>query len=226
MLTGAGISAESGIKTFRDADGLWEEYNVMDVATPEAWQRDSGFVQDFYNKRRKQLLTVKPNPGHLALAQAQEFLDVQIITQNIDNLHEAAGSHNVLHLHGELLKARSSVDPSLIYDIDGWEIPMGKKCEKGSQLRPHVVWFGEPVPAIPIAADIVASADLLAIVGTSLNVYPAASLIDYAPSGIPIYLIDPKDVMVAARPNLTFIQAPASTGVPKMIEMIKDAGVM
>jgi len=222
VLTGAGISAESGIKTFRDSDGLWEEYNVMDVATPEAWERNPTLVQEFYNKRRKQLRSVKPNQGHFALAQAQGYLDVHVITQNIDNLHEAAGSRNVLHLHGELLKARSSIDPDLIYDIDGWEIKMGQKCEKGSQLRPHVVWFGESVPAIPKAAELVTQADILAIIGTSLNVYPAAGLIDYAPSGIPMYLVDPKDVMVSTRPNLTLIKAPASTGVPKMLELIKE----
>ncbi len=219
VLTGAGISAESGIKTFRDSDGLWEEHNVTDVATPEAWERNPELVQRFYNDRRRQLLAVQPNAGHLALAHAEKDFEVHIITQNVDNLHERAGSTRVLHLHGLLTQSRSSRDPNLIYNVDGWEIRMGDRCEQGSQLRPHIVWFGEPVPAIADAADIVSTADVLAIVGTSLNVYPAAGLIDYAPRRAPIYLVDPKDVMVS-RPNLTHIKAPATTGVPRMLELI------
>jgi NAD-dependent deacetylase len=222
VLTGAGISAESGIRTFRDMGGLWEEYDVMEVASPEAWRKNPELVQRFYNERRKQLFTVNPNQGHIALAEAEKDFDVHIITQNVDNLHERAGSTKVLHLHGELIKARSTVDPDLVYEIGNRELKMGDKCEKGSQLRPHIVWFGEAVPAIAEAAEIASKADLFAVVGTSLNVYPAAGLLDYAPRGIHIFLVDPNDVAVYSRFDVTFIKAPASTGVPKMLELIRN----
>lgn len=221
VLTGAGISAESGIRTFRDMGGLWEEYDVMEVASPEAWYNNPELVQRFYNDRRKQLFTVKPNIGHIALAEAEKEFDVHIITQNVDDLHERAGSTKIIHLHGELIKARSSVDESLVYEIGNKDIKMGDLCEKGSQLRPHIVWFGEAVPMIPEAARIVAQADIFAVVGTSLNVYPAAGLLDYAPRNIPIFLVDPNDVPVYSRFDVTFIKAPASTGVAKMMELIR-----
>jgi len=222
VLTGAGISAESGIRTFRNMGGLWEEYDVMEVASPEAWRSNPELVLKFYNDRRKQLGTVKPNAGHIALAEAEKEFDVHIITQNVDNLHERAGSTNILHLHGELTKVRSTRYSDLIYDIGYKELKMGETCEEGSQLRPHIVWFGEAVPAITEAAEIAAQADIFAVVGTSLNVYPAAGLLDYAPKGIPIFLVDPNDVPVYSRFDVTFIKAPASTGVLKMMEMIRD----
>jgi len=164
VLSGAGMSAESGIRTFREMGGLWEEYDVTEVATPEAWESNPELVQRFYNERRKQLLSCEPNEGHRGLAQLEEYFDVQIITQNVDDLHERAGSSRVLHLHGELKKAQSSADPKLVYEIDGWELKMGDHCEKGSQLRPHVVWFGEPVPAMMEAAQLTAEADIFVVV--------------------------------------------------------------
>lgn len=221
VLTGAGISAESGIRTFRDMGGLWEEYDVMEVASPEAWHNNPELVQRFYNDRRKQLFTVEPNMGHLALADAEKDFDVHILTQNIDNLHERAGSSKIVHLHGELTIARSTGDPNLLYEIGSKEIKMGDKCEKGFQLRPHIVWFGEPVPMIEKAAEIAAQADIFAVVGTSLNVYPAAGLLGYAPAGIPIYLIDPHDVPVYSRYDVIFIKEAASTGVPKMLDALR-----
>ena len=211
ILTGAGMSQESGIRTFRDSDGLWEEYRVEEVATPEAWHKNPELVQRFYNERRKQLLNSEPNAGHIGIAELEKHFDVSIITQNIDDLHERAGSTNVIHLHGELKKARSSVDPSLIYDIDGWELKMGQKCQKGSQLRPHIVWFGEAVPAIAEAIPLVEQADIFVVIGTSLNVYPAAGLIHYAKQGIPIFLIDPKPVYTPIKVNV--IQEKAGKGV-------------
>jgi len=221
VLTGAGISAESGIKTFREMGGLWEEYDVMEVASPQGWQKDPELVTRFYNDRRKELFTVEPNRGHIELAEAEKEFDVHIITQNVDNLHERAGSTKVMHLHGELTIARSSVDEDLLYDIGNKDIKIGDKCEKGSQLRPHIVWFGEAVPMIPEAARIVAQADIFAVVGTSLNVYPAAGLLDSAPRNIPVFLIDPNDVPVHSRFDVTFIKEPASKGVTKMLEMIR-----
>jgi len=202
ILTGAGMSQESGIRTFRDSDGLWEEYRVEEVATPEAWHKNPELVQRFYNERRKQLLESKPNAGHIGIAKLEDQFEVHIITQNIDDLHERAGSTNVIHLHGELKKARSSVDPSLIYDIDGWELKMGQKCAKGSQLRPHIVWFGEAVPAIAEAIPMVEQADIFVVIGTSLNVYPAAGLINYAKKDVPIFLIDPKPVYTPIKVNV------------------------
>jgi len=222
VLTGAGISAESGIKTFRDMGGLWEEYDVMEVASPQAWNRDPELVLRFYNDRRRQLGKVNPNAGHKALAQIEKYFDVQIITQNVDNLHERAGSGKILHLHGELTKVQSTRYSELIYDIGYNDIYIGDYCGKGAQLRPHIVWFGEAVTAIPHAAAIVEQADILAVVGTSLNVYPAAGLIDYASLQVPVFLVDPNDVPVYSRHDVTFIKEPASTGVPKMIELIRE----
>jgi NAD-dependent deacetylase len=191
VLSGAGMSAESGIRTFRDQGGLWEDYDIMEVASIQGWIKNPQLILQFYNSRRKELLEAKPNNGHIGLAELENDFKVQIITQNIDNLHEIAGSTSVLHLHGELMKARSTVDPSLIYTLDHWEMKMGDKCEKGSQLRPHIVWFGEEVPAMEEAISIIESADYLCVIGTSLNVYPAAGLIHYAPDNIPVFLIDP-----------------------------------
>jgi len=191
VLTGAGMSAESGIRTFRDSNGLWEEYDVMEVASIEGWHKNPELILRFYNERRKQMYSCEPNTGHLLLAKLEKNFMVQIITQNVDNLHERAGSTSILHLHGELAKVRSSIDPNLVYTIGDKEIKLGDKCEKGSQLRPFIVWFGEEVPAMEEAIPLVESADMLCIIGTSLNVYPAAGLLHYAPPGCPVYLIDP-----------------------------------
>ena len=217
VLTGAGMSAESGIATFRDTDGLWEEHRVEDVASPEGFRINPKLVLDFYNARRRELIRAKPNEGHIGLVQLEKEYDVSIVTQNVDNLHEIAGSSHVIHLHGELMKSRSTGDPSLIYEMtkDNCEISIGDKCEMGSQLRPDIVWFGEAVPMIEKAATYVGKADIIVIIGTSLNVYPAAALVDYAKSGTPIYLIDPKDVR-GNRRNITFIQKGASEGVKEL----------
>jgi NAD-dependent deacetylase len=222
VLTGAGISAESGLKTFREMGGLWENYNVMEVASPEGWAKNRKLVLDFYNERRKQLLKAKPNAGHIGLVQLEEFFDVSIITQNVDDLHEKAGSTNVLHLHGYLNKARSTADPALIYDIDGWELKLGDTCEKGSQLRPDIVWFGEPVPAIDEAIEITGRADVFIVAGTSMVVYPAAGLIDYVRPGIPIYVIDPNEINVPLRRNIEIIKEKASIGVQQLISRLEQ----
>lgn len=222
ILTGAGMSAESGIKTFRDSDGLWEGHDVHAVATPEGWQKNQALVLDFYNQRRRQLLTVSPNAGHTALAELEKDFDVNIVTQNIDDLHERAGSSKVIHLHGELLKARSTADPSLVYH---WkkDINKGDKCEKGSQLRPHVVWFGEDVPMLRFGAAVVEEADIVAIIGTSMQVYPAAGLINYARPNVPIYFIDPRPA-VSERDyaNLTIIPEVATVGVAMFANSIRN----
>jgi NAD-dependent deacetylase len=217
VLTGAGISAESGISTFRDSGGLWEQHDIMDVATYAAWQRNKELVLDFYNQRRKQLYQVEPNKAHHALVELESKYDVHIITQNVDDLHERAGSTNVMHLHGELKKVRSTVDDSLVYELEGWELKIGDLCEKGSQLRPHIVWFGEMVPMIPVASTLSSQADIYLIIGTSLNVYPAAGLVEYVNPGVPVYLIDPGELGVAHIPNLTFIKEKAGTGTPKLV---------
>lgn len=219
VLSGAGMSAESGLKTFRDMGGLWEQYDVTQVASPIAWENDMELVLRFYNERRKQLLEAHPNDGHKGFVALEKYFDVHIITQNVDDLHERAGSSKVLHLHGEIRKSRSTADPYLIFDIEGWELSKGDLCEKGSQLRPHVVWFGEAVPAIEDAVPVIQDADILVVVGTSLNVYPAAGLIDYAPSGIPVYLIDPNEVY-HSRPNITYIKEKAVKGVTTLINML------
>lgn len=221
VLTGAGISAESGIRTFRDMGGLWEEYDVMEVASPEGWRKNPQLVLKFYNERRRQLSDVKPNSGHTAFAEAEQDFIVNIITQNVDDLHERAGSTNILHLHGELKKARSTANPSNILDIGYSDINWGDTCDKGYQLRPHIVWFGEDVPAMTDAIKLVQSAEIFAVVGTSLNVYPAAGLVDYVPKCCPIYLVDPNDISVWRR-DVTVIKEKASIGVPRMLKMIRD----
>lgn len=220
VLSGAGISAESGIPTFRDANGLWEGHDVMEVATPEGWRKNPQLVLDFYNQRRKAALAVQPNAGHQALADLEKHFEVAIITQNVDSLHERAGSSNVIHLHGELCKARSSVDERLIYTVDGWEIKWGEKCEKGSQLRPHIVWFGELVPMMEVAMEETLQADIFIVVGTSLLVYPAAGLLDYADDIIPKYVIDPNLPQIPHRDNLHLIQETATKGLPKLAQTL------
>lgn len=222
VLTGAGISAESGIKTFRDANGLWNSYRIEEVASPVAWANNPQLVLDFYNLRRKQLYEVGPNAAHHALVDLESCFDVQVITQNVDDLHERAGSTKVLHLHGELTKVRSTADPGLVFRLDGWELNMGDLCPRGSQLRPHIVWFGEPVPNIMMATTLVRNADILMVVGTSLQVYPAAGLLTYAPYHIPKYLIDPKAEAGSAIQNLHTIREKAGTGVPKLVEKLKN----
>ncbi|HLG34191.1 MAG TPA: NAD-dependent deacylase [Bacteroidia bacterium] len=216
--TGSGISAESGLKTFRDSDGLWEEYNVYDVATPEAWHRDRKLVLEFYNARRRQVVNAKPNPAHYALAKLQSAFEVTIVTQNIDDLHERAGSENVLHLHGEIMKSQSTLDRNLIYEINGSELSEGDTCERGSQLRPFIVWFGEEVPMMPRAAEMVSQADILLIIGTSLQVYPAAGLIQYALRGARKIYIDPKADENIFAGSIEIIKEKAGTGVPKLAE--------
>lgn len=214
-LTGAGISAESGLKTFRGHDGLWEGYDIYEVATPEAWAANPTLVQEFYNMRRKAVLEAEPNLAHLALAELAQNFNLEIITQNIDNLHERAGSKKVMHLHGEITKARSTKNPSLVYDIDGWELRMGQTCELGSQLRPHIVWFGESVPMIEPAAGLVQQADIVLVIGTSLQVYPAAGLVDVAKPSAHIVVIDPSSPPIQSKnKQVTYIQQNATTGVP------------
>ncbi|MBK5194968.1 MAG: NAD-dependent deacylase [Proteiniphilum sp.] len=222
VLTGAGMSAESGIATFRDSGGLWERYPMEQVATPEGFEADPELVLNFYNMRRRELLKAKPNEGHRGLVDLESYFDVTIITQNIDNLHEQAGSKKVLHLHGELMKARSTSDESLIYDIDPLhcDIRLGDLCEKGFQLRPHIVWFGEAVPMIQEAEEITRRADILVIIGTSMNVYPAAGLLNEVRSNIPVYLIDPKDVHTR-RYDIHHIQKGASEGVRELKKLLQ-----
>ncbi|MBX2845176.1 MAG: NAD-dependent deacylase, partial [Saprospiraceae bacterium] len=219
VLTGAGISAESGIKTFRDADGLWEGHDVMQVASPQGWKANQELVLDFYNQRRKQLKEVVPNSAHIDLVGLEETYDVTIITQNVDDLHERAGSSKVVHLHGELRKVRSVSNPILVYD---WEddLQLGDTAEDGSQLRPHIVWFGEAVPMIETAAAITSEADILLIIGTSMAVYPAAGLVHFAPATCPIYLIDPKIPEVEGIHRIHAIEATATQGMKTLLELI------
>lgn len=214
------MSAESGIKTFRDSDGLWENYRIEDICTPEALQRNPEMVINFYNERRRQLYSAQPNAGHTGLAELEKYFDVQIITQNIDDLHERAGSSHVLHLHGELKKVRSSINPDKIYDLDGWELKPGTRGEDGSILRPHVVFFGEAVPNIEPAIDLVRQAEIFVIIGTSLAVYPAANLIHYAPEGIPVFLIDPKIPRQALPSGIHTIERKASEGVAELTRLL------
>ena len=224
VLTGAGISAESGIKTFRDAGGLWETHKIEEVASPQAWEADPEMVLRFYNMRRKQLQDVKPNKGHETLADLENDFEVTIITQNVDDLHERAGSSKVLHLHGELLKVRSEAHPDLVYEWPG-ELNMGDTCDKGAQLRPHIVWFGEPVPLFEEAIALAEKAEIFLVVGTSLQVYPAASLIRYAPLGIPIYYIDPQPSFIhdlSQFHQLEVISEPAGDGLPKVAELLRN----
>lgn len=222
VLTGAGISAESGVKTFRDQNGLWRNHRMEEVASPIAWARDQEMVLEFYNIRRKQLYEVEPNAGHYALVKLEDKYDVQIITQNIDDLHERAGSTKILHLHGELKKVRSTIDERLVYDLDGWELKSGDLCEKGSQLRPHIVWFGESVDNIGAAVNLVQQADILIIIGTSLVVHPAASLMNYTPSHTKKYLVDPNTL--AQNKEVEIIKEKAGIGVPALVnKLLKEA---
>jgi len=219
VLTGAGISAESGIPTFRDANGLWKQYRMEEISSLEAWRKHPEDVLEFYNMRRRALAQAKPNAAHYALAELEKYFHVYIITQNVDDLHERAGSKNILHLHGELTKARSSWDPDLIVDIGYNDIHLGDKASDGSPLRPHIVWFGEDVPLFPRAVELVQTADIFLIIGTSLVVYPAASLIYYCASDVPIYLIDPKaNTMSISRDNVYYIAEQATVGVPRLVK--------
>lgn len=219
ILTGAGISAESGLKTFRDSDGLWEGYNIEDVATPQAWRRNPQLVQDFYNQRRKAVLEANPNTAHYALASLEEKYNVTIITQNIDDLHERAGSSNVVHLHGIITRSQSSINPKLTYPIDGWELRMDEVCELGSPLRAHVVWFGEDVPMIETAAEICRDANIFILTGTSLVVYPAAGLVNYVPRNASKYIVDP-NIPVTGLDNLVTIQEKATVGIPRLVDQL------
>lgn len=224
VLTGAGVSAESGIKTFREAGGLWEEHDVMEVASPQGWRKDRKLVLEFYNQRRRQLKEVKPNAAHYSLVELEERYDVSIITQNIDDLHERAGSKTIIHLHGELLKARSTKDPELIYH---WpeDIKLGDTCELGSQLRPHIVWFGEAVPMIETAALETMTADAVIIIGTSMQVYPAAGLVGFAEQARRIYYVDPNPAInyeLSRAASLSVIAEPATTGVPKIVKELLE----
>lgn len=216
VLTGSGISAESGIPTFRGVHGIWEGHRVEDVASPGGWDRDPAMVLEFYNQRRKKAAEVQPNRGHEILAELESDFDVTVITQNIDNLHERAGSTNVVHLHGQIFQSRSSHDPSLVYEMDQLELNLGELCEKGSQLRPNIVWFGEAVPMMEVAAEITEDADIFAVVGTSLVIYPAAGLIHSARPSIPKFIVDPSTPDVSLVSNITIIQEVASTGVDEM----------
>ncbi len=225
VLSGAGISAESGISTFRDAGGLWDKYPVMQVASIEGYEADPELVINFYNERRKQLLDVKPNQGHILCAELEKYFDVTVVTQNVDNLHERAGSHHIIHLHGELTKVCSSYnpnDPRYIRELkpEEFEVKMGDKAGDGSQLRPFIVWFGEAVPEIEKAIRFVENADIFVIIGTSMNVYPAASLLYYVPENADIYLIDPKDVNINTRRPVTHIKKGASEGMRELLETL------
>jgi NAD-dependent deacetylase len=220
ILTGAGISAESGIRTFREAGGLWEEYDVAEVASPMGWALNRDLILRFYNERRRQLETCQPNAGHKGVAELEKYFDVDVITQNIDNLHERAGSTKVLHLHGELTKARSTADPSLIYDIGYNDIKPGDLCTKGSQFRPHIVWFGEAVPMMDEAVRITSTADIFVVIGSSLAVYPAAGLIGYAPEDASLWLIDPNEVAAPLYQKVEVIKEKASVGVKILTERL------
>lgn len=220
VLSGSGISAESGLRTFREMGGLWEEYDVTEVASPKAWQRNRQLVLRFYNERRKALLEARPNRAHELLAELEDKYDVRIITQNVDDLHERAGSTHILHLHGELRKSRCTVYENDIYEITGWELKEGDLSRNGHQLRPHIVWFGEPVPTIAEAAGIVNSADILLVIGTSLNVYPAAGLIQYTRKSTPVYVIDPGEPAGIKWMNVIFIKKPATSGMVDFVGMI------
>lgn len=222
VLTGAGMSAESGISTFRDSDGLWENYPVEDVASIDGFLRNPQLVLDFYNARRRDYKGCLPNEGHLALAQLEKYFDVSVITQNVDDLHERAGSHHVIHLHGELMKNRSVNDPFTTYDVDPEhpDLHLGDLAPDGSQLRPFIVWFGEAVPMIEPAVKLCQQADLFVVIGSSLVVYPAAGLLGYVPRGCPIYLIDPKEVSTSAYSQVEHIKAPATKGVKLLAERL------
>ena len=223
VFTGAGVSADSGVATFRDANGLWANYRVEDVCTPEALRNNRAHVVECYNMRRKESRSKEPNAGHYAIARMEEWAEVIVITQNVDNLHERAGSKNVLHLHGELMKLRSERNPNLIYDIDGWEQPLDEKAEDGALLRPHIVFFGEDVPMFNPACRIVEDADILVVVGTSLQVYPAAYLVDYAKAGTPIYVVDPGTPDISRiRNEVIHIQERGAVGMPQLEQQLKE----
>ncbi len=222
VMTGAGISAESGIKTFRDADGLWEGHDVMSVASPEGWAKDKELVLKFYNDRRRQLLEVQPNEAHKAIAELESQYKVTVITQNVDDLHERAGSSNIIHLHGELRKMRSTLDSSLVFDCEG-DINLGDKCPKKSQLRPHIVWFGESVPLLQVASVMTSIADMVMVVGSSMQVYPAAGLVAYAPRHAQVYYIDKRPSLnheLSIRKNLHVIAEPATIGVRRIVNQL------
>ena len=224
VFTGAGVSADSGLSTFRDADGLWANYRIEDVCTPEALAKNRALVIEFYNKRRKELLSTEPNPAHYAIAKLEEHFDVEVVTQNVDDLHERAGSTRITHLHGELMKLRSQRNPNLIVPILGWEQGLDDRADDGALLRPHIVFFGESVPMFDAATKIAAEADMMIVVGTSLAVYPAAMLVRYAKAGAPIYVIDPgtPDTAMIRNP-LTHIKARAAVGMPELVEkLIKE----
>ena len=223
VFTGAGVSADSGISTFRDADGLWANYRIEDVCTPEALKQNRALVVEFYNKRRKELFSVEPNAAHLAIAELEKYFDVEVVTQNVDNLHERAGSTRVTHLHGELMKLRSERNPELIVPIEGWEQTLDARAEDGALLRPHIVFFGESVPMFDLATQIAAEADLMIGVGTSLAVYPAAMLVRYAKAGVPVYVVDPgtPDTSMIRNP-LTHIKARAAKGMPELVKQLVE----
>jgi len=222
VLTGAGISAESGIQTFRDADGLWEGHDVMEVASPRGWASNPELVLDFYNQRRLQLLEVEPNAGHEALTKLEKHFDTTVITQNVDDLHERAGSSRIIHLHGELNKVRSDNNPNLVYDWAGKELHQGDTGEDGAQLRPHIVWFGEDVPMIRTAVELVSDADVLIIIGTSMVVYPANTLVDYAPEHAEIYFVDPQPLTYDTHHKVIQVQEKGTTGVPKVVAKLLE----
>jgi len=222
ILTGAGVSAESGLLTFRDSGGLWENYDVMDVASIDGWYRNPSLVIDFYNQRRKQASQVQPNAGHFAISEMQRHFGAKLITQNVDDLHERAGSSNVLHLHGELRKVRSETHPDYVVDIDGESIQLGDKCPNGGQLRPHIVWFGEMVPMIEVAAKWCSTADVLIIAGTSLEVYPAAGLISEIPNHAEVFVVDPVRPRTQISNMVHFIEEAGSTALPKLFQHLKE----
>jgi NAD-dependent deacetylase len=222
VLTGAGISAESGVATFRDSNGLWENHSIEDVATPQGWAKNPKLVQRFYNARRQQLPTVVPNEGHKILAKLEKYFNVKIVTQNVDDLHERGGSLNVLHLHGQLTQARGSQDKDKIYDIGYNSIEMGDLAEDGTQMRPHIVWFGEDVPEIINAVELAAEADIFLVVGTSMQVYPAASLVNYVGIKVPIYIIDPKKPDIELTENMSYIQAGGGEGLQQLFEILTE----
>lgn len=221
VFTGAGISAESGIKTFRDAGGLWENYKIEDVATPEAWKKNQKLVNEFYNARRKQVIAASPNKAHYFIADLESKFNVNVVTQNVDDFHERAGSKNVLHLHGEIMKVRSEIDPDLIYPVTNWELKIGDLCEKGSQLRPHIVWFGELVPLMDQANYLAAQADFFIVIGTSLNVYPAAGILNFVSQEVPKWLIDPNDFQLDYIKYLNHIKSTAVDGLNQLNEQLK-----
>ncbi len=221
VFTGSGISAESGIKTFRDAGGLWENYKIEDVATPEAWEKNQNLVNEFYNERRKQVIEASPNKAHYFIADLESKFNVNVVTQNVDDFHERAGSKNVLHLHGEIMKVRSEIDPDLIYPITNSELKIGDFCEKGSQLRPHIVWFGELVTLMDKANYLAAQADFFIIIGTSLNVYPAAGILNFVSQQVPKWLIDPSEFQLDYIKSLTHIKSTAVGGLNQLNEQLK-----